>query len=73
VPFGQGFLRAAIAAAGCITLLWGAGELLAPFGQRVRALSLFALFWPCLWLTLRLGLLHEDKQGLGKLAEKLRL
>lgn len=72
-PFGHGFLRAAAAAAGCIALLWGVGELLAPFGQRVRALSLFALFWPCLWLTLRLGMLPEDKQGLGKVAAKLRL
>ena len=72
-PFGHGFLRAAVAAAGCIALLWGVGELLALFGQRVRALSLFALFWPCLWLTLRLGMLPEDKQGLGKVAAKLRL
>jgi hypothetical protein len=39
----------------------------------VRALSLFALFWPSLWLALRWGLLPEDKQGLGKLAVKLRL
>ena len=72
-PFGHGFLRAAVAAAGCIALLWGVGELLAPFGQRVRAISLFLLFWPSLWLTLRLGLLPEDKQGLGKAAAKLRL
>lgn len=72
-PFGHGFLRATVAAAGCIALLWGVGELLAPFGQRLRAISLFLLFWPCLWLTLRLGLLPEDKQGLGKLATKLRL
>ena len=72
-PFGHGFLRAAVAASGCIALLWGVGEFLAPFGQRVRALSLFALFWPCLWLTLRLGMLPEDKQGLGKVAAKLRL
>ena len=40
---------------------------------RVRAISLFLLFWPSLWLTLRLGLLPEDKQGLGKVAAKLRL
>ncbi len=72
-PFGHGFFRALLAGAGCIALLWGVGELLAPFGQRIRALSLFALFWPCLWLALRWGLLPEDKQGLGGLAVKLRL
>jgi O-antigen/teichoic acid export membrane protein len=72
-PFGHGFLRALFAAAACIALLWGIGELLDPFGQRIRALSLFALFWPTLWLALKWGLLDEDKQGLGKLAVKLRL
>lgn len=72
-PFGHGFLRALLAAAGCVALLWGAGELLAPFGQRIRALLLFALFWPALWLTLKWGLLAEDKKGLGKLAARLRL
>jgi hypothetical protein len=39
----------------------------------VRALSLLVLFWPCLWLTLKFGLLPEDKHGLGKLAARLRL
>jgi len=72
-PLGDGFWRALFAASACIALLWGMGELLAPFGQRVRALSLFALFWPALWLALRLGLLPEDKAGLGTLAQKLRL
>lgn len=72
-PFGHGFLRALFAAAACIALLWGIGELLDPFGQRIRALTLFALFWPTLWLALKWGLLDEDKQGLGKLAVTLRL
>lgn len=72
-PFGHGFLRALFAAAACIALLWGIGELLDPFGQRIRALTLFALFWPTLWLALKWGLLDEDKQGLGKLAVKLQL
>ncbi|WP_374612121.1 lipopolysaccharide biosynthesis protein [Sphingorhabdus sp.] len=72
-PFGHGFLRALFAAAACIALLWGIGELLDPMGQRIRALTLFVLFWPTLWLALKWGLLDEDKQGLGKLAVKLRL
>jgi O-antigen/teichoic acid export membrane protein len=72
-PLGHGFWRALLIALGCVALLWGLGEALSPFGQRVRALSLLALFWPCLWLTLKFGLLPEDKQGLGKLAAQLRL
>ncbi|MGL5838946.1 MAG: lipopolysaccharide biosynthesis protein [Sphingorhabdus sp.] len=72
-PFGHGFWRALVAALGCVVLLWGVGELLSPFGQRIRALSLLFLFWPSLWLTLKIGLLPDDKAGLGKLASKLRL
>jgi O-antigen/teichoic acid export membrane protein len=72
-PLGHGFWRAALAAAACVALLWGVGEILAPMGQRVRALSLLALFLPCIWVTLKLGLMPEDKQGLGKVARKLRL
>lgn len=72
-PLEHGFWRALAMAFGCVALLWGLGELLAPLGQRVRALSLLVLFLPCLWLTLKFGLLAEDKQALGKLAAKLRL
>jgi O-antigen/teichoic acid export membrane protein len=72
-PFTSGFWRAAISAAICIAALWGAGELLAPFGQRIRALSLLALLWPMLWLTLRFGLETADKAALGKFAVKLKL
>jgi O-antigen/teichoic acid export membrane protein len=72
-PLGHGFWRALFSAAGCIALLWGLGELLSPFGQPVRALSLLVLFWPALWVTLRIGLLPEDKAGLGSFARKLRL
>jgi O-antigen/teichoic acid export membrane protein len=72
-PFTSGFWRAAISAAICIAALWGAGELLAPFGQRIRALSLLVLFWPMLWLTLRFGLEAADKAALGKFAVRFRL
>lgn len=72
-PLGHGFWRALFSAGGCIALLWGLGELLSPFGQPVRALSLLVLFWPALWVTLRIGLLPEDKAGLGSFARKLRL
>jgi O-antigen/teichoic acid export membrane protein len=72
-PIDPGFWRALLMALGCVALLWGLGEALAPLGQRVRALSLLVLFWPCLWLTLKFGLIPEDKHGLGELALKLRL
>lgn len=72
-PFGQGFWRALLAATACVSLLWIAGEAVASFGQRVRALALFALFWPCLWLTLKVGLLPDDKSALGRLAIRLKL
>lgn len=72
-PFTAGFWRAAAAGALCIAALWLAGEALAPLGQRIRAISLFALFWPTLWLALRFGLETADKAALGKAAVKLRL
>lgn len=72
-PFGVGFLRAAIAGIASIAVLWLAGEALAPFGARIRAIGLFILFWPLLWLGLRYGLDATDKTALGKLGRKLRL
>jgi hypothetical protein len=72
-PFTKGFWRAAAAATLCIVALWLAGEALTAFGQPVRALGLFVLFWPLLWLALRFGLEAVDKAALGKAAIKLRL
>jgi O-antigen/teichoic acid export membrane protein len=72
-PFGLGFWRALTAAAMAIAALWALGEMLWTLGQRGRALSLLLLFWPVLWCTLKWGMLSEDKKGLGKLAQKLRL
>lgn len=72
-PFGFGFWRALLASLAGIALLWVAGEVVAGFGQRIRALTLLALFFPTLWLILKLGLVREDKAGLGKLAARLRL
>jgi O-antigen/teichoic acid export membrane protein len=72
-PFGIDFCRALAIGAATITLLWLAGEILAPYGPRVRALGLFALFWPLLWLALKLGLVSQDKSALGKLGRQLRL
>jgi hypothetical protein len=72
-PFGSGFWRAVAVGAATIALLWLAGEMLAPFGARARALGLFTLFWPLLWAGLRIGLEPPDKAALGKLGRKLRL
>ncbi len=72
-PFGTGFWRAVVIGAVTIGLLWLLGEALAPFGMQVRALGLFAAFWPLLWLGLKLGLDTADKAALGKFGQKLRL
>ncbi len=72
-PFGPGFWRALMAAIIAIAVLWLLGKAMLPFGMPIRAITLFLLFWPCLWLTLKWGMMAEDKAGLGKLATKLRL
>ncbi len=72
-PFGTGFWRAAAVGVATVGLLWTAGEFMSPFGARVRALVLFALFWPILWLGLKLGLDAQDKAALGKFGRTLRL
>lgn len=72
-PFGAGFWRAVVAGVFIIGALWLVGEALAPLGAAVRAIGLLILFWPLLWLGLRLGLDGNDKQALGKFGKRLRL
>ena len=72
-PFGSGFWRAALAGTAIVFLLWVGGEVLASAGASARALGLFALFWPLLWLGLKLGLEPHDKLALGKAGLALRL
>ena len=72
-PFGEGFWRALAAGAFVIAMLGGAGTALMSFGAPVRAIGLFLLFWPLLWLGLRYGLDAPDKAALGKLGQRLRL
>ena len=72
-PFGSGFWRAVAIGAAIIGLLWLAGEALEPFGAPVRAIGLFALFWPLLWFALKFGLNASDKAALGKFGQGIRL
>ncbi|MEP7350918.1 MAG: polysaccharide biosynthesis protein [Sphingorhabdus sp.] len=72
-PFGTGFWRAVASGMMSIAVLWFLGEALAPFGARIRAISLFVAFWPLLWLGLRFGLGNDDKAALGKFGRKLGL
>ncbi len=72
-PFGSGFWRAVGLGAATIGLLWLAGIALAPLGAPIRAVGLFALFWPLLWAGLKLGLEQDDKAALGKMGRRLKL
>lgn len=72
-PFGAGFWSALFASFAGIALLWAAGEMVSGLGQRIRALTLLILFLPTLWLILKIGLMREDKAGLGRVATRLRL
>lgn len=72
-PFGFGFWRAVAIGTLAIAMLWLAGKGLAHFGDRIRALGLFTLFWPLLWLCLKFGLERQDKSALGKFGRRLRL
>ncbi|APG62111.1 hypothetical protein LPB140_04010 [Sphingorhabdus lutea] len=72
-PFDSGFARGLIVTAIVCAILWGIGFLLQPFGGRIRAITLFILFWPSVWLCLRFGLDNHAKEALGKAAKKLRL
>lgn len=56
-----------------VGLLWLAGSALAPLGARPRAIGLLLLFFPVLWMVLRLGLSRTDRTALGGAAKKLRL
>jgi O-antigen/teichoic acid export membrane protein len=55
----------ALTVAGLAALsLWGIGSAIEPLGAPFRAATLFAAFWPLLWLTLRLGLPVSDRAAL---------
>jgi O-antigen/teichoic acid export membrane protein len=64
VAFDRASWRALAVAGGAAALLWAAGQAASPLGAPVRAGLLFALFWPLLWATLRIGLPVSDRAAL---------
>jgi O-antigen/teichoic acid export membrane protein len=72
-PFDRHFLRALACGIAGLGLLWLAGEMLGDLPIVARAACQFALFFPLVWLGLKLGLDAEDKAALGKAGRALRL
>nr|WP_258558416.1 oligosaccharide flippase family protein [Sphingomonas horti] len=71
VAFDRPAIVTLVTALAASAALWAIGLVLTP--APVRAVGLLLLFFPALWLTLRLGLPAGDRQALGKTARRLRL
>jgi len=72
-PFDRYFVRALAIGAGGLVLLWLVGAALVTTPVVVRAAIQFALFFPLVWLGLKLGLDSQDKAALGKAGRMLRI
>lgn len=72
-PFDRHFIRALLCGLGGFAGLWLAGLALAAVPMVARAAIQFALFFPLVWLGLKLGLDPDDKAALGKAGRKLWL
>lgn len=72
-PFDSHFVRALACGAGGLAALWLIGIAFGDLHMAVRAALQFALFFPLVWLGLKLGLDAEDKAALGKAGRSLRL
>ncbi len=72
-PFDRYFVRALAIGAGGLVLLWLVGAALDGTPVVVRAAIQFALFFPLVWLGLKLGLDSQDKAALGKAGRMLRI
>lgn len=72
-PFDRHFIRALLCGLGGFAGLWLAGLALATVPMLARAAIQFALFFPLVWLGLKLGLDPDDKAALGKAGRKLWL
>jgi O-antigen/teichoic acid export membrane protein len=72
-PFDFPFLRGLIAGSLGVAMLALLGFLFDPLGAPIRAATLFLLFVPLCWITLRLGLDRGDREALGAFAKRTRL
>ena len=72
-PFDTLFVRACAYGAAAILLFYAVGTLFTPQAYLVRGAVQFCLFWPIVWLGLRLCLDPEDKQALGLIGRRLKL
>jgi O-antigen/teichoic acid export membrane protein len=72
-PFDRHFVRALACGAGGLALLWLVGLAMADLAVPLRAAVQHLLFFPLVWLGLKLGLDAEDKTALGKAGRKLWL
>lgn len=72
-PFDRHFLRALSSGFAGLALLWLLGMALGDLPVAARAAIQFALFFPLVWLGLKLGLDAGDKAALGKAGRALRL
>lgn len=73
VALDRAALKLLAVAMAAVGLLFAAGAALTPLGAPTRAIALLVLFWPVLWLVLRLGLPAADRDALGAPARRLRL
>jgi O-antigen/teichoic acid export membrane protein len=67
------FLRGLVAGLLGFAVLALFNVLFEQLGATMRAIGLIVLSLPIFWITLRLGLDMNDRKGLGKLAERIRL
>ncbi|GGB70609.1 lipopolysaccharide biosynthesis protein [Blastomonas aquatica] len=72
-PFDSHFLRALACGVAGLALLWLVGMALDDLPMAVRAGVQFVLFFPLVWLGLKLGLDAEDKHALGRAGRALRI
>ena len=72
-PFDSHFVRALACGVAGLAALWLIGVAFDHLHMAVRAGLQFALFFPMVWLGLKLGLDAEDKAALGKAGRVLRV
>jgi O-antigen/teichoic acid export membrane protein len=72
-PFDLPFLRGLLTGGAGLAALALLGVVLEPLGAPARAVALLLAFVPLCWVTLRLGLDHDDRAALGAFGRRTRL